>query len=401
MQIAAYMISELTNKVLKLNRRAKKLGLDPVTYTVSPIYAEEVPRGTRGAFCNAEGKTIKEFVDITFTSEAPALSDWQFIAAVDLKGSAPVVRRAVGTDESIDLTPYFSTDAHCDHCHTHRNRNDVLVVRHRDTGKMMQVGRNCAADFFRSKDAEKVINLWDGIHSMGAEEEFCNLPRGELYMSLEHVLVYACAVVRNFGFVSKRIAMEQEKVATAWRVTDNLFFRRQIDASERVTPTAADEAKAKEIMEWIETDFIQKENRTEFENNIVAVIEGDKHDRIRDRNLAFVTWMPDGLDRAKGRKAARAAAAQKAAASAWIGDKGQRMDFTGTLVMTRTFEGAYGPTTMCKFDCDGNAVIWFGTGAAVTKMEQGNAYTFKATVKAHDDYNGQKQTKITRLTLAG
>jgi hypothetical protein len=74
----------------------------------------------------------------------------------------------------------------------------------------------------------------------------------------------------------------------------------------------------------------------------------------------------------------------------------KRQIWTG-LLCTDIFswETDYGVTFLHKFtDTDGNVLVW-RTGAH--RLDQGSSYSGKATVKAHDEYKGIKQTVITRF----
>ena len=80
--------------------------------------------------------------------------------------------------------------------------------------------------------------------------------------------------------------------------------------------------------------------------------------------------------------------------SEWIGEVGQRLPLTVTLVRKGYCTTRFGGTNIYSFKCDGNDVTWFST--VVLDKEIGDTFKIKATIKSHDEYKGRHQTLITR-----
>jgi hypothetical protein len=79
-----------------------------------------------------------------------------------------------------------------------------------------------------------------------------------------------------------------------------------------------------------------------------------------------------------------------------LGEIGKRQVFENlTVIGSIEREGDYGITTILKFeDSDGNVLTWFASGSQ--SYNKGDVVTLKATVKDHSEYQGVKQTIITR-----
>lgn len=58
-----------------------------------------------------------------------------------------------------------------------------------------------------------------------------------------------------------------------------------------------------------------------------------------------------------------------------------------------------GSNMVVLHDTNGNELIWFGSTAEAYKLKQGNVVTIKGKVKAHKEYNGKKQTVLTRCKI--
>ena len=85
----------------------------------------------------------------------------------------------------------------------------------------------------------------------------------------------------------------------------------------------------------------------------------------------------------------------KRAASQYIGDIGERREFRLTLRFKTSFVTQYGYSTVFVFDDEmGNAVKYMGS--ADLNVGRGETVSIVATIKAHDEYKGEKQTSILR-----
>lgn len=115
---------------------------------------------------------------------------------------------------------------------------------------------------------------------------------------------------------------------------------------------------------------------------------------LEDNNSARAAENKEREDAQKAKEAA-------AAASQYIGVVGARINFTGVVVFTKTFERqsfrGYGTENgrITVVDVGGNLVKYWGYLG-----EKGETVTFKATVKNHEIYNGTfgstRQTTVSR-----
>lgn len=81
-----------------------------------------------------------------------------------------------------------------------------------------------------------------------------------------------------------------------------------------------------------------------------------------------------------------------------IGNKGDRLTFEGEIEAVTSGEGKYGIWSRTRIrTTDGNVVIWWNTFG--NDGRKGMKVKFKATVKDHDEYEGEKHTIVLRATL--
>lgn len=84
--------------------------------------------------------------------------------------------------------------------------------------------------------------------------------------------------------------------------------------------------------------------------------------------------------------------------SEWIGEVGKRMTLTVSLVRVHSFQNYYGISNVYNFkDEAGNEITWFSK--VDLQKDAGDVFKLAATVKDHSEYNGKKQTIITRARL--
>ncbi len=83
------------------------------------------------------------------------------------------------------------------------------------------------------------------------------------------------------------------------------------------------------------------------------------------------------------------------AASQFVGEVKERIEFEAIVVGVYDSEGYYGHTDIVKFrDLSGNLFTWFASGYTGLKRE--DRMSIKGTVKKHDVYRDIKQTILTR-----
>ena len=75
-----------------------------------------------------------------------------------------------------------------------------------------------------------------------------------------------------------------------------------------------------------------------------------------------------------------------------------RESFTAVMIEDFGFEGYYGYIHIQKLVCESGELITY-MGSAPPFRDIGESYTFNATIKCHEEYKGEKQTKIQRVAF--
>lgn len=85
---------------------------------------------------------------------------------------------------------------------------------------------------------------------------------------------------------------------------------------------------------------------------------------------------------------------------AFIGEAGEKKrPFTGVVRIAREFDTQYGLSTLYIIDTPEGTVKWFSSSRTVS-LEEGQEVTFTAMIKAHEVYDGERQTVVLRPKFA-
>lgn len=88
--------------------------------------------------------------------------------------------------------------------------------------------------------------------------------------------------------------------------------------------------------------------------------------------------------------------------SEWQGTVGGRIEEFVLVENKREFESTYGSQICYTFrDERDNCYVWFTSVTSKTSFEQGESYTIRGTVKAHDSFRNIKQTVLSRVSNRG
>lgn len=118
------------------------------------------------------------------------------------------------------------------------------------------------------------------------------------------------------------------------------------------------------------------------------------------------TWFPlakrfELNDNAKEIADAAKKALEPESHSEYIGEIKERLrDLQVKLISEREIDSYYGTSILYTFAQDENILVWFCSGKPIDKeINIGDEILLTGTVKAHDEYNGIKQTKLNRCII--
>jgi len=125
-QLTAFDLETLREKIAILNKKAKKLGCEPAQVEVLDEVVVERKKTMPG------GRVLKYNVtvfNVTVTGSTPKLAGWSLVAKVEYLGDEKLISCVPGETCPV----HFRTGGlHCNHCGSIRRRKSVFVLKHDD-----------------------------------------------------------------------------------------------------------------------------------------------------------------------------------------------------------------------------------------------------------------------------
>lgn len=366
-------MTTLVARLEKVNKRALKLGADPIGYKVLDRF-------------EGEDGIVRQWIEIN--GEVPAINGWVLDANVEYLDNGEVVKSM--NRDFVCPDHYRGTKPFCEHCNTHKVKRYSTILRHTDTGEYKMVGKTCLADFL-GDDIEGIVRrqsyLYEIINEIEDPESDLNCGGGESYYGVDTIMEYAAHYTLIEGY--KNASWEDE--STRAKATTHLFPKYAFVVDEE---TKAYVAAAKE---WI----MDQPRDTDFMINLQNLINSQF---VNGRMLGLVV----GGIGAYAAHIARDAKKKMEAMSIrdeYFGELKKRYTLDVTLVGKFSIETMYGTTWIHTFVTDdGYKLVWFGSrplrDVDGVKVEEGKTIKIKATVVDHALYKDEKQTKVNRVAPA-
>jgi hypothetical protein len=393
--IPAYNYPTLCESVEKLNRRAVKLGCEPMTLTVIREYTVEKKNEDTGA------KYSQARIEFNLTGETPRYEGWRLLASVEMQPSSENLIRCV-PGETVPES-YRKTDTHCDHCHSNRRRKEVFILGH-DNGTMFaQVGRQCIADFLGHASAETLVAratwMFDIEHLCDDADGEGFSGRGERMIDMADFLATVAIIIRRIGWISAKVANEKFCQSTA-----------------QLAWTIITDAKSESIKKFIrENSIVSEERDSELAAAALEWARNQPTEGVVDYlyNLGVSCRLPYVTYRTAGIIASSIAAYQRhldkqnelyiertTKERNHLGEVGKRADFTGlTIKRMRYFDSPFGVKTLVTFEtATGSVLVWWAS-KELDGVEEGDMVSIRGTVKKHSEYKGMPQTELSRVQI--
>lgn len=429
--IYAEQVEDVTKRLDRLAKKAARYGV-PFSYKVGEEYPKKITVWTLDPVTHTQHRTGEHTVaavDVDVDCDAFIKANGWTVRAKVEHGDAGNIVSGIGSKPV--KQEWYKATAHCEHCKTNRFRAVTYFCENKD-GKIKQVGRSCLKDYTGINPATAA--MWAEVQEIFASgmdctaEEFEERGYAKMY-DVETVLAHAYDSIKEFGYR---------------KASDNGSTREEITArlSEKIEPTDEGKEQAKAIVEWLKglAEVIRAEDETykvEREKAVAAALaDGESLQDIEDpytgvlydymprleskvgdlernciplaasgytkfKGFGRLAYMPIAFEKYKERRAKEAQReAEKAAQaeiSSYVGEVGKRLTITtASAKLITSWETAYGVTFLYHFtDETGNVFIW----KASRSIDIKDAMTIKGTVKDHSEYDGIKQTVLTRCSV--
>lgn len=386
--IKSLNLDYVKEQIEKFNHKASKLNKKPLAVTYSSTYIDATDKDD-----------IKELLDITITQhEDVIISNYKIIAKIDhtypqKNFVKPYVE--ITTEQEAE---WQQIESYCHHCNSHRKRNFTFILQHTETLEYIQVGKNCLTDFV-GHDIERKLTYFDlleelqfNIFNFNAENS-----RKINFFKISEVLGIVEAEIKKNGYKSSRAKYNGDVNTTTGDDVKEIIkdIYSNIDERKRQLPsiTQQQEQSFKTTIDYILNYDTTKENEglQDFYNNLKNILKYN-YCKMKDVAILSTTFTVCDILKAKELKE------QQKLESNFVGAIKDKIEIKVTLEACFGYDTQYGYMHINLYkDEQGNIYKW--NSKNTLDIEKGEYKTIKATIKEHEEYNGQKQTVITRAKI--
>jgi len=363
-RIPARNLDALSKAVNHLNSKADDLGMDPIGLQVLDKQKDIV------------AGRLHKYVKVRLIGEAPQIEGYQLVGRINHRRDETDIIRTVSGNLP---DKYRDRGNICDHCGYKRFRKATYVLHELDQGEHLQVGSTCVKDFTGGHSVEQIAKhfskMLDTVEQAGTTHGTANFEDPDyLYYDLETYMAAVVHSVYRYEWVSKTKAVSG-CVPTFYRA-------QQVLKDPEVSLTYAEKKRGLDIIKWGLT--LPEDGTDDFLHNVRAICVADE---VHVGDLPYAAAAYTAFCREGKQKD-----------SEHVAKVGQRRRFRLKLVHTFSYDTRYGPYNGFKFeDDDGNVLVW--KTQTQQDLRRGNMYGMEATVKDHSEYNGVKQTILSRCWI--
>ena len=396
-------MDRLQKKLTRIRTKCNKYGCDFVYREVGEEFAE-VRDPETGV------KETCKFILVECEGTAK-VNGWRFAATLEHHENGNIVRKLI---DSVEIPEkYFTCAPGCDHCNAKRHRKDTYVIYNEETKEFKQVGSSCLCDFTHGFDAEAAaayIALFDELIKGEAPSAGYH-PTS--YYEVKDVLRYAFTLVNHLGY--KPSDYEGPDMNTKWATLSNIQYDNNSGSGlmpatkeeienyrNRFHPDFNSEKLLKTVDDAIQFVKDNEEDWNSYMHNLKTLI-AEEH--ITYKNFGYMVSLVPTYNKhmQKVTEAAERAKQYEAEArvSEFVGKEKDRITISNVKSVTCVYswETMYGMTLRYKIvDTDGHVFMW-DSSSGIRDDEGLEVVSIVGTVKKHDEWNGIKQTWLTRCRV--
>lgn len=382
--------AEVEKRIKSIIKKLDKYGfsydykvLDSEVKSVPYYKVDPADRGSR----YKHSDVLVEVQNYEFDMETLKLGDYLPVAIIehdvvmDVEGVNNIVR--IVNDTEVVKKEWLTIGGHCDDCNDNYNRKKTVILKNAQ-GEYRQVGTGCLKKYTG-------IDCFDIISIYGSVDEIFNT---ELYLEGNS------EPAQDF-----RYALTREVLAACIDVmkADNGKYRSRHVSKPTVEQARDIIMKGKTIDSYDEADEIIKYYKDLIVSEYYEFCVGFDRDvcnaciaeyaRINDGRVAYAyiayKKLKEFIDKRKQRE-------EDKLNSEYIGEIGEKITRFVKIDKIVPVETMYGLSCLYIFvDEEGNELTWFT--ASNVYADVGEWYNITGKVKEHKEYDGKKQTALTRV----
>lgn len=376
---------ELTKKVNRIFKKLDKVGathkFEEIRSFVKqvPVYAnDEINKVT---YYTHEDMNV-ECVEYVLEFDPYVVAGYRFGAVIERATDENLVYVA---DDAVNFKDYVKCDLVCEHCGTNHKRNKCVVLINNETGEHKMVGTSCVKDFI-GYNVEQFAKYFTEIEQILLQDEEIKIYDFERNL-------YTTAI-DNVEYLARCI-----KITEKDGYTKELKFFAERELGKTIEDKYIE--KAKEVINFFET----YEPWDGFESDTRIFVTGRKPITNANGFVAYAYTLYNKIIAKLNKKKEEEA---HKALSNFVGEVGKKITATGKIIIAGGYETMYGYTRIYKLTDENNNVYIWKTGnclnitnenGIVKDITEIGTVEMTGTIKEHNEYNGEKQTVLTRCKV--
>ena len=377
--IPAVAKDELQKKLEKLQKKANAYGnkfewsfgeekaVDRNVYSVDPVTQVLYKTGTDKVFG----------IEINIESDIIRKDGYTVVAQIEAIDNGQNIVKML--DDSKPEQAWYTTKLFCEHCGTARVKRFAYIVRD-EAGHTKMVGKTCLKDYCGIYPQLIAMNqeICDLIENEYGIDDFDFGSHGEYAFDVLKAVAIANDIVKQFGYVKS--------------CEDNSTKTQLMIEVGKTEPSEESKKLAEEMKEYYSR--IDYRDLTDFQCNIKNLLQSGY---TRISNLGYIAYAPVDYLRMKEKQEREQLRNEAKGNSEYIGNIGEKItvDLKEAKIIT-SWETVYGMTFLWRFiTTDGNTLVW-----KASRYQECEPKHITGTVKDHKEYDGEKQTILTRCKLS-
>ena len=380
---------ELSKKVNRIFKKLDKINGHYDFHTVRefvklvPVYAvDEINK------CQVKVDEMNvECVEYVLTFDPYVVGNYKLGAVLEAAENENLVYVC---DTTINFADYRTKAIKCEHCGTNHKRTKGIVLVNNEDGTHKMVGSACVKDFI-GYNVEQFAKYFKEIEQILLEDEEAKIYDNErhLYRAVIDVTEYLANCIK---IIDKDGYNKELKYNAITAMTKNNIEEEYIE-------------KANKVINFFKNEYT--DDFDSFVNNTRIYLVG--YQPVVNAN-GFVAYAYELYKKIQEKIAKQAELNAQKAISNFVGNIGEKVTVTGTVKIAGGYETDFGYVRIYKFtDKNGNTYVWKTSTYIYAEDNNGNQVTSEelkeitiaGTIKAHNEYNGEKQTVLTRCKVRG
>ena len=361
-----------------IKKKANKLNI-PFDYIVENERMEMTTDEDKNVFYN-------KVFDFVVTGESVTINGYEIVARMESVNGSNIISKI---NETVDIPVMYYDRVFCDHCNSRKNYRYSILIQNTETKEFKQVGKTCLKEYLNYYTVESSLDFYEMLETLEFEYVEPTHFHDECYIDLSKVINITLQAVKDSGYVKS----DDYTLDTKHIVCDSIWHYGS-------TPKYTYKKEFKEEEETIINHFRNLENiNSEYLHNLKSLMATDY---TMAKYINFVISSVPSYKNMVAREVAKQRKNEQRALSEFVGAIGERNTYTDVVLYNCfPFNTQWGVSYLYVIATDieekHHVLVWFSSSCY--DVDNGDTFDIIGTIKEHKEYQGTKQTALTRCKI--